>query len=287
MLPNPAAPSSCSDPPPTPLIDVEKITAELRQADGIYYAGQQLTEWLGFEERIELAHLESLYARQKPDAQTRYDDLRARRLAESLVVRWHVEDGKAGAVVSHLYDTYPEGEGSEVLAQRAFIWGSAKRHVDVYRLGHALLRDTISSHGLRSSNAYIHETMAVLTEHAGEDGVGGVIAQKTILKLVFEKDILLTRATLERLRTEAQEAGVDVEQGQANTDHTSSDYLLRTLCSRMVFNQGPDAAAFARHAVKDLPEIRALLGARDEEWTMAAIRRVSDALATVADRSAS
>lgn len=52
--------------------------------------------------------------------------------------------------------------------------------------------------------------------------------------------------------------------------------LLDVLCVRLTFNVGPDASAFARAAIERLGEIRQILGAGEEEWTMDALKRVAE-----------
>lgn len=56
-------------------------------------------------------------------------------------------------------------------------------------------------------------------------------------------------------------------------DVTTQD-LLDVLCVRLAFSTGPDASSFVRRSVEDLDEMRARMGATEDEWTNDALTRV-------------
>ena len=202
--------ATCADVATPPILDVAALSVGL--ADGIYYAGRRLTPWLTFNERQRLSTLEPSYARGgKADLQARYVELRTRRAGESLLVRWEIEGARTNAPLS-MVDKHREVDGLDSRdgkdIDRSYVWGRGIGHVDVYRLGHELLRDLIGNGGAaarrdRSSNAYIDAVMKLLADLGDE----WVIAQRDLHRIVIEQDIVVTRAKLGELEQEAAEHG--------------------------------------------------------------------------------
>ena len=96
---------------------------------------------MSFEDRLKLSHLESSWARGQAALQAEYVELRARRRAESVVVRWEIGEGGVSAPTV-LQDLHNEvGVPREITIPRAFLWGPGPGHVDVYKLINFLLRD--------------------------------------------------------------------------------------------------------------------------------------------------
>ena len=281
-IPASAGASCADDPVPLP-IDVAALS--VGRPDGMYYAGRRLTPWMSFDERIELSGIDLSFMRDKRE---RLEELKKRRAAESIVVRWEIEDGRASIPVV-LVDMHDESgtQYPRVQTPRAFLWGDVG-HTDLWRLVHFLLREEIerTERTYRSSNAYTDEMRGALRRATVDDPDQWVLPASAIRTMILEKDLASARAALNALFNEAEAAGVAVGRNSDGSKVSvgvtldrvagvTTPELLDAHCARLVFNVGTDAAAFARHGVEGREVIRAMLGAAEDEGTFEAIQRVT------------
>jgi hypothetical protein len=175
--------AACGDTPEPPAIDVAALS--VGQPDGTYYAGKRLLPWLSFEDRCRIVFRDDRRAPPENEA------LLAHRAGETVVVRWTIEGGIPSAP-----DPFPNRyrEGNEREYQRAFIWGTEPRHVDVYQLSNALLRDVIPDGQERPGAEGYHDAVAKLTREFGDAWILPALA---IRRIAARLDLLAAARVLD------------------------------------------------------------------------------------------
>lgn len=113
---------------------IDHVALSVGRPDGLYVAGKQLRPWVDFDTRHFLFQFR---CNPHPSAadQRRFKEIVAACAAESVVVRWRIENGHPGAAEPM---TTHDGDGNERVTV-AYIWGK-QRHRHVYQLGYDLIR---------------------------------------------------------------------------------------------------------------------------------------------------
>lgn len=194
---------SCASPAPAPLIDVASLSRGL--ADGVYFAGRQLTPWMLFEELCELSTLRYRHGErlsERGDVERRRE-LLARWQGQSMVVKWAITDGRPSAP-EPLRNRYSDGLGDE--DARPFTWGSGT--AEDSSLVHCLLEEVLDDwHGRHnsSSNDYYHNAETL----AKGFGPQWLLPRRRIEEVIARRDLLSARRALDEAEGRARAVGLD------------------------------------------------------------------------------
>lgn len=172
--------ATCADPPTPPAIDVVALSHS--KSPGIYYAGKRLTPWMPRRLRNELFSLRTTPWR----ATDRLRELQAMRAAESVVVRWEIDEAGLPSATKTLNGSEQDAV-AHTYAEAAFTWGG---EFNGWALGHALLNDVFASerggysHD-RSTNDHIDWIAKIL------DGVGDewTLSGASLLRTAAMRDL--------------------------------------------------------------------------------------------------